>query len=241
LTAEVYAALRAALDEERLVTLVTVIAGAGIGSQLLVRPDGGRVGSLGGGVLDKQTAELVRQRGDRLTSERRTLDALELFIETLAPRPKLVVVGGVHAAVALVSCARALGYRTYVVDPRGAFATPERFGHADAIVREWPQQALATIGLNETTYVAVLTHDFKIDVPALVTALRSPARYVGVLGSRRTHAKRVAALQEAGLTADEIARIRTPIGLDIGARTPEEIAVAIIAEIVAVARRESAV
>lgn len=240
---EIYAALRAALGAERLVTLVTVVGGADIGRQLVLRPDGTRVGSLGAAALDRQVADHVRERTARLGSERVRLRAegadVELFVEAIAPRPKLVVVGAVHAAVALVSYARTLGFRTYVVDPRAAFATPERFAHADAILHDWPQPALAAIGLNETSYVVVLSHDLKLDLPALEAALASPARYVGALGSRRTHAKRIAALREAGLADDAIARIRAPVGLDLGARTPEEIALAIIAEIVAAARRDS--
>ena len=149
------------------------------------------------------------------------------------PPPRLIVVGAVHVAVHLVHYARRLGFETVVVDPRTAFATPERFAHADRLVSEWPQEALPEIGLDENGYLAVLSHDLKIDVPALVWALRQPARYIGALGSKKTHAKRVTALREAGVDDAAIERIHAPIGLDLGGRRAEEIALSVMAEIVA--------
>jgi xanthine dehydrogenase accessory factor len=143
------------------------------------------------------------------------------------------VVGGVHIATALVTLARALGYRTVVVDPRTAFANRERFPHADRLVAAWPGEALAEVGLHRSTAVAVLTHDPKLDDPALTIALRSAAFYVGALGSARTQAKRRTRLREAGLTDEQLDRLRAPIGLDLGGRSPEEIALAVLAEVVA--------
>ena len=145
-----------------------------------------------------------------------------------------MIVGAVHAAIPLITFAATLGFRTFVVDPRTAFATPERFAHADRLIAEWPDRAFAEIALNEATYVALLSHDLKLDLPALRLTLRSAVRYIGALGSKKTQAKRVAALVEEGFTDAEIARIHSPIGLDLGGRRPEEIAVSIIAEIVAV-------
>ena len=133
----------------------------------------------------------------------------------------------------LIHFANRLGFRTLVIDPRTAFATPERFAHADELIAEWPQEALARVKLDAATYVAVLSHDLKIDTPALVAALDSPARYIAALGSKKTHAKRVAALREAGVADEAIGRIRSPIGLDLGGRRAEEIALSVIAEIVA--------
>jgi len=144
----------------------------------------------------------------------------------------------VHIAAALVTYANVLGFRTVVLDARTAFATPERFAHAAELIARWPADALAAQNLDEGSCVVVLTHDEKIDNPALAVALRSPARYVGALGSRKTHAKRVAALRELGLGDAEIARIHAPIGLPIAARRPEEIALSIMAEIVAVVNGE---
>ncbi len=158
----------------------------------------------------------------------------QVFVDCLLPRPRLILIGGAHVAVALQSLARQLGFRVILVDPRRAFATPERFPGAEAIHHQYPQHVLPALALDSNTYVAVLTHDPKIDDPALLEALPSPAPYVGVLSSRRTHQKRVARLREEGLEESLIERVRTPIGLEIGARTPEEIALAVMAEIVQV-------
>ena len=157
-----------------------------------------------------------------------------LFLDPFPPRRKLVVVGAVHVAIPLVTFAASLGFRTVVVDPRTAFATRERFPHADTLDTRWPDEALDALGLDENTFVALLSHDFKLDLPALEVALRRPVRYVGALGSKKTHKRRVAALEERGFDADAIARIHNPIGLDLGGRRAEEIAVAVIAEMVAV-------
>jgi xanthine dehydrogenase accessory factor len=160
-------------------------------------------------------------------------DEVELFFDVHPPPPKLVIVGAVHVAIPLVTFARPLGFRTIVIDPRSAFATVERFAAADELLCEWPQKAMPEVGLNEASYVAVLSHDLKIDLPALEAALRSPARYIGALGSRKTHAKRLAALTEMGFAAAEIDRIHSPIGLDLGGgRRAEEIALSVIAEVV---------
>jgi xanthine dehydrogenase accessory factor len=143
-----------------------------------------------------------------------------------------MIVGAVHIAIPLISYAKVLGFHTIVLDARSAFATPERFQHADRLQIGWPADALAELDVDEGTYVVVLTHDEKIDDPALVYACRSPARYIGALGSRRTHARRCERLAELGLTEAELARIHAPIGISIGARTPEEIAISIAAELV---------
>ncbi len=161
-------------------------------------------------------------------------EPLDVFLEIHAPRPKLVIVGAVHVAIPLVTFAKTLGFRTHVVDPRSAFATPERFAHADELLTLWPDEALERIGLNETTYLALLSHDLKLDVPALEIALPSPARYIGALGSKKTHQKRLKALTETGVSPELQARIHNPIGFDLGGRRAEEMAVAILAEIVAV-------
>jgi xanthine dehydrogenase accessory factor len=160
---------------------------------------------------------------------------VEVFVDVLLPPLTLIVVGGVHITQALLPIARALGYRTIVVEPRSAFAQPERFasGSVDQIVTTWPDEALAQVGLTRSTAVAMLTHDPKLDDPALRAALPSPAFYVGALGSRTTQARRRQRLLEAGLTEAHLARLHGPIGLDLGARTPAEIALAIMAEIVA--------
>lgn len=159
----------------------------------------------------------------------------EIFINMFNPTIRLVIVGAVHLAQPLVPMSRALGYELVIVDPRSAFATEERFGDA-AISREWPDEALPRIGMDGRTALIALTHDPKIDDPALIAALASDAFYVGALGSRKTHANRVERLLQAGVPAGEIERIHAPIGLDIGAQGAAEIAVSIIAEITAVQR-----
>ena len=172
---------------------------------------------------------------------RTRLGEAEAFIDVLRPMPTLVVVGGVHIAVALVDLARTLGFRTVVVDPRPAFANRERFPHADRLEPSWPDEALARLGLTSGTAVAVLTHDPKLDDPALRAALPSAAFYVGALGSQRTQAKRRQRLLDAGLSEADVARLRAPIGLDLGGRSPEEIALSVMAEVVAARNgRESA-
>lgn len=163
----------------------------------------------------------------------------ELFINVFNPTPRLIVVGAVHIAQQLVPMARALGHEVIVLDPRSAFATQERFGDT-RIVREWPDEALPKIGLDARTALIALTHDPKLDDPALTMALASDAFYVGALGSRKTHAKRVERLLQAGVPAADIERIHAPIGLDLGAQGAAEIALSIVAEITAVQRGKGA-
>lgn len=184
--------------------------------------------------LDPQTLGCARTAlaagtPDRIKDE--TLGA-ELFINVELPLPTLIVVGGVHIAVPLVSLAKTLGYRTVVVDPRRMFGSVERFPNVDQLLQIWPDKALAEVGINSSTAIAMLTHDPKIDDPALKAALDSPAFYIGALGSRKTQAKRQQRLQEAGLSDEQLARIHAPIGLDLGGRSPEEIALSVMAEIV---------
>ena len=233
-----YEALRDSVAEARLVAAATVIRGAGLGGKLLLWPNGATMGSLGSPQLDETVRKRMMEQLATQQAERFTLpwagETLEIFVDVHAPPPKLVIVGAVHMAIPLVTFGKALGFYTVVLDARSAFATPERFAHADRLLIQWPADALPTLGIDESTCVVVLTHDEKIDNPALAFAVRSPARYIGALGSKKTHARRVAALHELGVTDADIARIHAPIGLDIGARRPEEIAVSIIAQIVAV-------
>jgi xanthine dehydrogenase accessory factor len=157
----------------------------------------------------------------------------EFFVEAIDPPPTLVMVGGAHIASVLARLAEAAGFRTVLVDPRAAFATHERFPGVQRVQATWPEAAFAELALTPTTAVAVLTHDPKIDDPALLTALPSPAFYVGALGSSATHAERLRRLRTAGLDETALERLRGPIGLDLGGRSPAEIAVAILAEVVA--------
>ncbi|MCE7989128.1 MAG: xanthine dehydrogenase [Caldilinea sp. CFX5] len=236
--ADLYTTFADAVKRGRLVGLATVLAGPGVGRKLLLWPHGATEGDLGAAdlntaVVERAKAAFASQQTTRFVVET-AAGVVDVFLEVQAPLPKLILIGAVHIAIPLVVFGKTLGFRTIVLDARSAFATPERFDHADELIIQWPADALAEIGIDEATYIVVLTHDEKIDNPALAVALTSPARYVGALGSKKTHARRVAALQEMGVTEAQIARIHAPIGINIGARRPEEIAVSIIAEIVAV-------
>ena len=240
----VYEALRDALREERPVALASVTAGPGIGAKLLVRPDGSTVGSLGDPDLDRVAGrDALGELEAGLTSTRHygehgeaREDTVSVFIESFAPPPRMIIFGAVDFTRALASVAKVLGYRVVVCDARAVFATRQRFPMADDVVNEWPNRYLEKVGdqLGPRDAVCVLTHDTKFDVPAIVGSLATKVGYLGAMGSRRTHAKRVARLREAGVTDDGLERVMAPIGLDIGARTPEETAVSICAEIIAV-------
>ncbi len=172
-------------------------------------------------------------------SGRAMLASQAVMVDVIAPRPHLILIGGVHVAMALQQFARMLGFKVTLIDPRDAFASDARFPDVDGITHAYPDKALAEIAIDGDTYIAVLTHDPKIDDPALIAALGAQPAYIGVLSSRRTHEKRVERLRQAGIAASELARLHTPIGLNIGASTPEEIALAIVAEIVAVKNKKS--
>jgi xanthine dehydrogenase accessory factor len=171
----------------------------------------------------------VRQYGPE--GERRG-DDLSVFVHSFAPPPRMLVFGAIDFAAAVAREGKFLGYRVTVCDARPVFATRARFPDADEVVNDWPHRYLAGQAVDERTVICVLTHDPKFDVPLLEVALRTPAAYIGAMGSRRTHDDRLARLREAGLSEDELARLRSPIGLDLGARTPEETAVAIAAELI---------
>ena len=162
------------------------------------------------------------------------LGGARVMLDMQVERPHLILIGGVHVAIPLQAMARQAGFRVSIVDPRAAFASPERFPDVSAILHSYPDKALPELGLDRSAYLAVLTHDPKIDDKALITALPANIPYIGVLSSGRTHRQRVARLQEAGISDALIKQIRTPIGIEIGASTPEEIAVCILAEIIAV-------
>jgi xanthine dehydrogenase accessory factor len=218
---------------------VAVVTNLATGAQTLVSSTGSA------GALTPSPGELTLSP-DELTRVRQSLDddrsgTLEtvaglLFIEVWNPKPRLLVIGAVHTAQELVPLARAAGYEVTVIDPRTAFGTPARFPNT-ILSNEWPNEAIAALAPDRRTAILTLTHDPKIDDPALEAALRSEAFYIGALGSRRTHAKRVERLKEVGFDDAAIARIRGPVGLPIGAQTPVEIAISIMAEITAVLRR----
>ncbi len=159
-------------------------------------------------------------------------DELGVFVNSFAPPPRMLVFGAIDFAAAVARVGKFLGYHVTVCDARQVFATKSRFPDADEVIVEWPHRFLAGTGVDARTVICVLTHDPKFDVPLLEVALRTPAGYIGAMGSRRTHEDRIERLREVGLTDDELARLRSPIGLDLGARTPEETAVSIAAELI---------
>jgi xanthine dehydrogenase accessory factor len=238
-----YDRLAAAIRAEDAVALATVIAGPGQGGKLLVGPGRMPIGSLGNPDLDRVVTRdalgelaagttVVRHYGEH-GEARETVVAV--FVESFAPPPQMLVFGAVDFTAALVRVAKVLGYRVTVCDAREVFATRARFPQADEVVVDWPDRLLGRVGggLTARDAVCVLTHDAKFDVPALVAAMATDVGYIGAMGSRRTHAERIMRLEETGVDAASLRRIRAPIGLDIGARTPEETAVSICSEIIA--------
>jgi xanthine dehydrogenase accessory factor len=229
---------RVAAEDGR-AALVTVVAadgsGAEVGSKLLVRADGERLGSLGGEELDRLATAAAEELMWAERSELREESGVSLFVDVTAPAPRLVIFGAVDYSAALCHLARAAGWRPYVCDPRSQFATGERFPDAEEVIVAWPEEAFARIGgIDRATYVVVLTHDPKLDDAALSVALPSEAPYVGAMGSRRANARRRERLLAAGLDEELVDRLAAPIGLDLGAAGPEETALSIMAEIVAV-------
>ena len=227
--------LRPVLAEEEPAAVATVVRGPDplVGKEMLVREAGHTAGSIGD-ELDETAVRLARaalaagEPGRAMLSEN-----VEVFLDVFMPPPTLIAVGGVHIAVALMKLAKALGYRTVVIDPRSAFSSVERFPDVDSLLSLWPDEAFQQIPITRSTAIAMLTHDPKLDDPALALALGSPAFYVGALGSKATQAKRRQRLLAEGVSEEQLRRLRGPIGLQIGAKTPEEIAISIMAEIVA--------
>ncbi|MFL5871358.1 MAG: XdhC family protein [Solirubrobacterales bacterium] len=217
--------------------LATVVGPEGsprIGSKLLVTADGSQSGSLGDATLDAVAAQAAAGLLWSERSESQELEGADVFIDVVAPAPRLLILGAVDYAAALCKLARACGWRPFVCDPRRAFATRERFPEAEEVVCAWPDEAFARLGIDRATYVAILTHDPKLDDAALRIALRSDAAYVGAMGSRRAQARRRERLLEEGMTESELDRMAAPIGLDLGATSPEETALSIMAEVVTV-------
>jgi xanthine dehydrogenase accessory factor len=235
LDAEFFKALRSMFVEEHPAVIVTVVRGPDelLGREMIVQDDGKVIGTLGVN-LDKSALNLARETLGQGESRREQLnDFTEVFLEVILPPPTLIAVGGVHITIALMALAKTLGYRTIVIDPRSAFGNFERFPNVDQLIQAWPDEAFQQIPITRSTAIAMLTHDPKLDDPALKIALPSSAFYVGALGSRTTQAKRRQRLLDEGLSETQLNRLRGPIGLEIEARTPEEIAISIMAEIVA--------
>ena len=247
--------IAAAVERGEPVAVATVIAGPGrIGARRVIWAAGeaaqgaagdgwhaGASGTLGSGdrldaAVDDDARGMLAQglTGIRRYGEHgeRRGDELSVFVNSFAPPPRMLVFGAIDFAAAVARVGKFLGYHVTVCDARKVFATAARFPDADEVVVEWPHRFLAGTSVDTRTVICVLTHDPKFDVPLLEVALRTPAGYIGAMGSRRTHEDRLARLREVGMTDDELARLRSPIGLDLGARTPEETAVSIAAELI---------
>ncbi|MEU4273252.1 XdhC/CoxI family protein [Streptomyces sp. NPDC026092] len=241
---EVYPAALAAAVSGEAAALARIVDGPAdlMGRALLVRPDGSYEGSFGGHpALDRTAAGealAMLDAGRTGTVEigedgSRCGQPITLLVESSVPAPRMIVFGAIDFASALVRVGKFLGYHVTVCDARPVFATAARFPEADEIVVDWPHRYLESTEVDSRTVLCVLTHDAKFDVPLLEAALKLPVAYVGAMGSRRTHEDRNKRLREVGVTELELARLRSPIGLDLGARTPEETALSIAAEIVA--------
>jgi xanthine dehydrogenase accessory factor len=232
-------ALNATLKEGSTFVIAHVIGGGEdlIGQHMTLTEDGESIGDLHEDLIPQ-----VRSASSRWITEGRNRivdfsfgdETIKVFFECIRAPSKLIIVGGVHIAIPLVRIARIMGYRVFLVDPRTAFCNETRFPNVDSLINKWPDQGLIEVGLDSSTAVAVLSHDPKLDDPALRVALPSNAFYVGALGSRGTQRKRRQRLRDYGLNEGQINRLRGPIGLDLGGRAPEEIALSIMAEIIAV-------
>jgi xanthine dehydrogenase accessory factor len=242
---KLYEELKDMLTHEKGIAMATVVRGPEhVGAKLLVFPGKKTDGTLGNPILDAlvlEDAERAIWNGEAAThtytlesaTGPQSSDIFDVFVEGFTPPPTLIIVGAGHIAIPLTTFAKTLGYRVVVVDARAAFATPERFPHADELIVEWPDEVLEKMDLNPSTSVAVLTHDPKFDEPTLKVILSRQVGYVGAIGSRKTSQERNERLKRQGLTDEQISRIHGPIGLNIGADSPEEMALAIMAEIVA--------
>jgi xanthine dehydrogenase accessory factor len=235
MNSEIYRELSRNLASETLCAMATIVSGANVGAKMLVYPDGHTVGDFGDTQLNAQVVRDAQNAMRRESSENCAYGDAEVFIDVFAPKPKLIIFGGVHTAIPLTQFAQALGFRVTIVDGRERFANRERFPTADEIVVAWPDEAVAAMKIDASIYVAILTHDPKFDIPALAALSKTvPPRYIGAMGSRVTREQHFAELRTMGVAEEFLSRVHGPIGLDLGARTPEEIALAIIAEMVAV-------
>ena len=227
-------AVRRLVDQERLGAVATVVVGPDLGATAVIDAELGMVaGTFPGQILGDVLADARRLMAGE---QNRTLvyGDREVFIETVAPPPRLVIFGAVHIAQPLSRIATELGFKVIVSDARPAFTTPERFPDAEQVLVGWPDEVKGRIDIDGRTYVVILSHDARFEDPLLPWVLDGPARYIGAMGSRRTHAKRVEKLMAMGYDTEAVARIHGPIGLDIGAEQPAEVAVSILAEMIQV-------
>ncbi|MFQ5967835.1 MAG: XdhC family protein [Acidimicrobiia bacterium] len=226
--------MRRLVDEERLGSVITIVSGPDAGAKSVIDDEKGYVlDSLPAEISEDVLAdarELMRHEQNRTL----TYGDRDVFIETIAPAPHLIILGAVHVAQPLVRMAKELGFVVTVSDARETFTTRERFPEADRILVGWPQDLMDDLEFDARTYVVILSHDARFEDPVFPVLHESKVRYIGAMGSRRTHRKRAERLSAAGWSDDEIARIHGPVGLDIGAEAPAEVAVSILAEMIQV-------
>jgi xanthine dehydrogenase accessory factor len=234
-----YDTFRRYLEDEVPVALATVVSGPDdVGARMLVQADGSAEGRLGTPELACRVAgdamRLLHEERPETVSYELPEGTYEVFIDVYPVLPQLIIIGATHTAIPLSSFAKALGFRVIVTDARGAFAVPGRFPDADRVIKGWPQDVLPTLRLDESTYLVLLSHDPKFDEPTLQHVLPTNVRYIGAIGSRRTQQQRFERLRAQGFSEEQLSRIYGPVGLDIGGRTAEETALAILAEVTAV-------
>jgi len=226
------------LESNRLFARVTVIRGNKCGEKISVFPNGSQLGNFTSVEIRNEVNQKLPEHFQKQLPGRFEIrsneEESEFFIDIFPPSLRLIIVGAVHIAIPLVTFGKLLGFHTVVVDPRKSFSNHERFPHVDELVQEWPDEYFARVELNEGCYLAVVSHDEKLDVPALSFACRSKVRYIGALGSKKTFEKNKNGMRELGVAEELIAKIHSPIGLSIGAHGAEEIALSIITEIIAV-------
>lgn len=227
-------AVRKLVDDERLGSVATIVAGADIGAKAVIDfVDGYVDGEMPPDIADAVLAD-ARQLSEHEQSRTLGYGDRQVFIETVAPQPQMLIFGSDEVAQPLTKMAHDLGFRVVVSDPRPAFTTQERFPEAAAVLVGWPEAVQDQVTVDRRTYVVVLSHTARFEDPVLEMVMGSEARYVGAMGSRRTHAKRVEKLKAAGWAQKDIDRIHGPVGLDIGSETPAEVAVSILAEVIQV-------
>ncbi len=231
---EIYDEIKRHVADEILCAVATIVGGGNVGAKMLVESNGRTLGDLGNAEINARVARDAQLLMREEKPENRVYGDVEVFIDVFAPRPRLIIFGGVHTAIPLTQIAQLLGFHVTVADGRARFATRERFPTADELVVAWPDEAIAQMRIDSSTYVAILTHDPKFDIPALEALSRTQPRYIGSMGSRETRHQHFAELRARGVPDEFLAKVHGPIGLDIGARSPEEMALAVMAEIIAV-------
>lgn len=233
-----YDELKTAIENDETVAMATLVVGEPLGATLLIYDDGRRSGSLGSMELDEAAVGVAHELLPEGKAEIRELvaggETVQVYVESYVPPRQMVIVGAVHTAIPLERWSRDLGYETVVIDAREFFATPERFPDVGKLIIAWPDEALAQLRIGPQTDIVCLAHDAKFEDPALEFALNSQAGYIGAIGSKKTSAERLVRLREKGFTDEQLNRIHGPIGLNLGGRAPGEVAISILAEIIAV-------